>query len=98
MNAQIRRDAVSYDIAWMLTERGVDPETGEKILNLHTITDIGLLKEYTAYDGIKNTDRVDSVLLMRIHAADQEFEVTEKAKSKDKDDAFKQLSEYLSNN
>jgi hypothetical protein len=98
MNAQIRRDAVSYDIEWMLTERDVDPDTGEKILNLHTITDIGLLKEYIAYDGIKNTDRVDSVLLMRIHAADQEFEVVEKAKSKDKDDAFKQLSEYLSNN
>lgn len=41
---------------WLYTERS--NEDGTKILNLHTIKSIGLLKELIAYDGEINTDRV----------------------------------------
>ena len=98
MNSIIRGDAEKYDLDWLMTPRGLDPETGAEILNLHTITDIGLLKEYMVYDGILNTDRVDAMLLARIHAAEREHIVEDSSHDNDDDDAWKQVEQYLSNN
>lgn len=46
---------------WLYTER--DDIDGKKILNLHTIKSIALLKELIAYDGIENSDRVIAFML-----------------------------------
>lgn len=46
---------------WLYTER--EDENGNKILNLHTIKSIALLKELIAYDAEGNYDRVIAIML-----------------------------------
>lgn len=46
---------------WLYTER--EDIDGKKILNLHTIKSIALLKELISYDGIENSDRVIAFML-----------------------------------
>ena len=92
MNGEIRNAAVQYDIDWMMSVRGHD-DNGNPIYNFQTITDIGLLKEYISYDGKRNTDRVDSVLHIRIQSIDEES-LREKM-NKDTEDELRQLQEYL---
>lgn len=92
MNGEIRNAAVQYDIDYMMDIRDHDKE-GNPIYNYQTITDIGLLKEYIAYDGIRNTDRVDSVLHIRIQSQNEEEVLAQMNQSKY--DAAKQLQEYL---
>jgi hypothetical protein len=48
---------------WLLEERIVDAETGEKVLNLQTILSIPLLKELINYDKEGNFDRVIAFML-----------------------------------
>lgn len=50
-----------YTKDWLYTER--EDMNGKKILNLHTIKSIGLLKELIAYDGVQNSDRVIAFML-----------------------------------
>ena len=52
-----------YLKAWLLTERDTD-EFGKKILNLDTITDIGLLQELIAYNRNGNFDRVMAFMMI----------------------------------
>jgi len=92
MNDVIRDAAVKYDVDWMNTERDRDHE-GNIIYNYQTITDIGLLKEYIAYDGIRNTDRVDSILHIRIQSVDEE-EIRAKATNQGNSPAD-MLQDYL---
>ncbi len=56
MLESIKDQAEIYLKDWLYTER--DLVDGTKILNLHTIKSIGLLKELIAYDRECNTDRV----------------------------------------
>lgn len=89
MDGEIRRTAEKYDRDWMMTPRG------DGLLNLHTITDIGLLREYLKYDGGNNvnTDRVDSVLHMRIHASEHEHILVEQTGNND--DIYDKIAEYF---
>jgi len=47
---------------WLLTERSVD-ESGNKILTLHTIYDVGLIRELIKYNRKTNSDRVSAMLV-----------------------------------
>lgn len=56
-----------YSKEWIEEVRSVD-EDGNKILTLHTIYDIGLLKEYENYNLEKNFDRLAAIRVQRYHA------------------------------
>lgn len=61
MSQQIKDQCEIYLKQWLYEER--DDVNGNKILNLHTIKSIPLLKEIIAYDRIINTDRVVAFML-----------------------------------
>ena len=52
-----KKQGDKYIQEWLLRKRGIDSE-GNQILNLHTIYNIGLLKELIEYNDNKNADRV----------------------------------------
>ncbi len=60
-NSGIKDQCELYFKDWLYTER--DDINGKKILNLHTIKSIALLKELIAYDTENNFDRVIAVML-----------------------------------
>jgi hypothetical protein len=49
---------------WLLEERGVDPVTGKKVLNLHHIYDPKLLDELINYTRNNNTDAISAFTLL----------------------------------
>lgn len=61
MSEGIKDQCEIYLRQWLYDER--DDVNGIKILNLHTIKSIGLLKELIAYDRECNTDRVIAFML-----------------------------------
>ncbi len=61
MTKEIRMQCEIYMKQWLLEER--TQINGQRILNLHTILSIPLLKELIAYDGEINTDRVSSCFM-----------------------------------
>lgn len=61
MNQGIKDQCEIYVRQWLYEER--DDINGDKIMNLHTIKSIPLLKELIAYDRVANTDRVVAFML-----------------------------------
>lgn len=61
-NAGRKASSVVYLKNWLIQNRGID-DKGNKLLNLHYIYDIGVLKELLKYDGKRNTDRVSAFLV-----------------------------------
>lgn len=61
MNESIKDQCEQYLKQWLYEER--DDLNGNKIMNLHTIKSIPLLKELIAYDREQNTDRVIAFML-----------------------------------
>lgn len=55
-----KRQGDKYIQEWLLRERGVT-EDGQRILNLHTIYDMGLLEELIKYKEEGNYDRISSL-------------------------------------
>ena len=56
MHEKLKDAGEKYIKKWLLTEKNID-ENGEKILNLNTIYDIGLLEELIQYNRKGNFDR-----------------------------------------
>lgn len=61
-NAGRKANGVVYLKKWLLESRGFDAN-GNKLLNLHYIYSIGVLKELLKYDGKRNTDRVSTLII-----------------------------------
>ena len=61
MSQQIKDQCEIYLKQWLYEER--DDVDGTKILNLHTIKSVPLLKELISYDRQNNTDRVIAFML-----------------------------------
>lgn len=61
-NSSRKTNGVIYLRNWLLQERGVDL-TGKKLLNLHYIYDVGVLRELLKYDGKRNADRVSALIV-----------------------------------
>lgn len=61
-NMQRKLNGVLYLKKWLIESRGID-EHGNKLLNLHYIYDVGLLRELLKYDGKRNTDRVSAMIV-----------------------------------
>jgi hypothetical protein len=72
MNEKLKDAGEKYIKKWLLTERDFD-EHGNKILNLETIYDIGLLQELIAYNRSGNFDRVMALmqLMFQIEAEEE---------------------------
>jgi len=49
---------------WLLTERGTDEVTGQVIRNINYFYSIAGLKEIIRFDGIKNADRVSTLIVL----------------------------------
>lgn len=62
MNEKKKAKAAIYLRDWLTTVRATDVDTGRRILNLHTILDEALLKEFIKF-GKGNFDRVSSLLV-----------------------------------
>ena len=62
-NPQRKQTGIVYLKNWLITPRGTDIH-GNKVLNLHLIFDLPILKELLKYDGSKNADRVSCLILM----------------------------------
>ncbi|MHA1197741.1 MAG: hypothetical protein ACTSQF_00090 [Candidatus Heimdallarchaeaceae archaeon] len=74
MNDKLKDAGEKYIKRWLLEERDVD-EHGEKILNLETIDDIGLLEELISYHRKGNFDRVMAFMMVM-------FQIEEEAEGK----------------
>lgn len=61
-NVKRKASGVVYLKNWLIQERGTD-DKGNKLLNLHYIYSIGLLKELLKYDGKRNTDRTSAMIV-----------------------------------
>lgn len=64
MHMTDRRKSVGevYLRDWLLTERSID-ENGNKLLNLHQIYDVGLIRELIKYNPKGNFDRISAMLV-----------------------------------
>lgn len=63
MNKELKDAGAKYIKQWLLKERDVD-EFGNKILNLDTICDPGLLEELIAFNSVGNFDRVMAFMMV----------------------------------
>jgi hypothetical protein len=73
-----------YIKEWLETRRTVDGE-GRVQLNLHTIYDIGLLKELESYNPeIGNFDRIAAFRIQRYHSRELVYQRREAIKEKKK--------------
>ena len=63
MNEKLKDAGEKYIKKWLLTVRDFD-ENGEKILNIDTIYDIGLLEELISYTRKGNFDRVMGLMMV----------------------------------
>lgn len=61
-NMNRKLSGVVYLKKWLITPRGVDAN-GNKLMNLHYIYDIGILRELLKYDGKRNTDRTSCLIV-----------------------------------
>jgi len=71
MNEKLKDAGEKYIKMWLLTERDTD-ENGIKILNLDTITDIGLLEELIKYNRKGNFDRVMGFMMIMFQLEEEE--------------------------
>ena len=63
MTAKRKETGEIYLRDWLLSERSID-ENGNKLLNLHTIYDVGLIKELIKYSSkVGNFDRVSAMIV-----------------------------------
>lgn len=75
---------------WLLRPRGVDPETGLNIYNLHTIKDPALLDELIKFNHDGNFDRVMALMVGMYHLNELTHVSVEDAMySRAEDDFFK---------
>jgi len=58
-----KADGIEYLKDWLYEKRAEDLETGEILLNLHTISDIGLLQELSKYNDTGNFDRISALIV-----------------------------------
>lgn len=72
MNEKIKDAGEKYIKRWLLTERDID-ENGNKILNLETIYDPGLLEELINYNRKGNFDRVMSFMMLMFQIEEDEL-------------------------
>jgi len=73
MNQQLKDAGEKYIKRWLLTERDVD-EDGNKVLNLETIYDTGLLEELINYNRKGNFDRVMSFMMLMFQIEEEELD------------------------
>jgi len=62
MTEQRKRVGELYLRDWLLEERSID-ENGNKLLNLHLIYDVGLIRELIRYNSKGNFDRVSALII-----------------------------------
>ena len=72
MNQKLKDAGEKYIKRWLLTERDVD-ENGNKILNLETIYDTGLLEELINYNRKGNFDRVMAFMMLMFQVEEEEL-------------------------
>lgn len=72
MNEKIKDAGEKYIKRWLLTERDID-EHENKVLNLETIYDIGLLEELINYNRKGNFDRVMSFMMLMFQIEEDEL-------------------------
>lgn len=72
MNQKLKDAGEKYIKRWLLTERDVD-ENGNKILNLETIYDTGLLEELINYNRRGNFDRVMAFMMLMFQVEEEEL-------------------------
>lgn len=82
-----KKTAALYLRDWLLTERS-ETENGEKILNLHYIYDLGLVRELRKYSFDGNFDRVSSLLCGMFYRQDLMTREMRIDKPDDKDEFF----------
>jgi len=73
MNKQLKDAGEKYIKRWLLTERDID-ENGNKILNLETIYDTGLLEELINYNRKGNFDRVMAFMMLMFQIEEEELD------------------------
>lgn len=71
MNEKLKDAGEKYIKRWLLTERDFS-ESGEKILNLETIVDIGLLQELISYSRKGNFDRVMAFMMVMFQLEEEQ--------------------------
>ena len=57
-----KKNGLSYFAEWLMKPRGIDL-FGNVLRNLHTVYDIALLQEIIKYNGIRNADRISSMIV-----------------------------------
>jgi hypothetical protein len=72
MNQKLKDAGEKYIKRWLLTERDID-ENGNKILNLETIYDTGLLEELINYNRKGNFDRVMAFMMLMFQIEEDEL-------------------------
>ena len=73
MNQQLKDAGEKYIKRWLLVQRDTD-EDGNKILNLETIYDTGLLEELINYNRKGNFDRVMSFMMLMFQIEEEELD------------------------
>ena len=73
MNKQLKDAGEKYIKRWLLIERDID-ENGNKILNLETIYDTGLLEELINYNRKGNFDRVMAFMMLMFQIEEEELD------------------------
>lgn len=73
MNKKLKDAGLKYIKQWLLTERNID-ENGNKILNLETILDIGLLEELIGYNDTDNFDRIMAFMMIMFAVEEEELD------------------------
>jgi hypothetical protein len=71
MNEKLKDAGEKYIKKWLLVERDFD-DNGNKILNLETITDIGLLQELISYTRKGNFDRVMAFMMVMFQIEEED--------------------------
>jgi hypothetical protein len=71
MNELLKEAGEKYIKAWLLKERDFD-EHGNKVMNLNTIFDVGLLQELIGYHRKGNFDRVMGFMMIMFQLEEEE--------------------------
>lgn len=83
-----KRMGMTYLVDWHKQPRGVN-EKGNKILNLHGIYDVGLLKEWQKYAEGKNADRTSALLIGMFMLKERAYKAIIQKKEQNKDSFYK---------
>jgi hypothetical protein len=62
ISTEDKKSGLSYFAEWLMKPRGID-FFGNILRNLHTIYDVALLQEIIKYNGIRNADRISSMIV-----------------------------------